>query len=414
MTDIVAPAAAGTTADELLQALSGPESRADPYPLYRRLREIAPLHRSGFDGLWYASRYEDCQQVLTNPRWGHQREGARFLGLSEEGAEQFNRSQRASLIGQNPPEHTRLRSLVSRAFTRRRVQELEPRIVELLEPMLEAMAEAGEVDVMADLAFPLPVAVIGELVGVPAGEREAFRKLAADSTAAAEAYASPEALKAAKRANAFMEAYFVDLVARRRAEPADDLLSGLIAAYDSGGRLSEEELVAMAILLFLAGFATTSHLIGNGLLALLRHPAEFDRLWDDPSLVPSAVEEMLRWDPSLQATVRTAFEPMELGGQIIEAGDTVVVLFGAANRDPARFPDPERFDVGRADNDHLSFAGGIHYCLGASLARVEGQIAFSRLIARFRRIELADEHPPWTASSKIRGLDALPVRLRPR
>jgi hypothetical protein len=211
-----------------------------------------------------------------------------------------------------------------------------------------------------------------------------------------------------------MEAYFVDLVARRRAEPADDLLSGLIAAYDSGGRLSEEELVAMAILLFLAGFATTSHLIGNGLLALLRHPAEFDRLWDDPSLVPSAVEEMLRWDPSLQATVRTAFEPMELGGQIIEAGDTVVVLFGAANRDPARFPDPERFDVGRADNDHLSFAGGIHYCLGASLARVEGQIAFSRLIARFRRIELADEHPPWTASSKIRGLDALPVRLRPR
>ncbi|MGH8905175.1 MAG: cytochrome P450 [Egibacteraceae bacterium] len=410
MTDITVTA----TADDLLKALSGPEFRADPYPLYRQLREIAPLHRSSLDGLWYASRHEDCRQVLTHPRCGHQRDHARFLGLSEERAEQFSRSQRASLIQQNPPEHTRLRGLVSRAFTRGRVQALGPRIVELVESMLDTMAQAGEADVMADLAYPLPVAVIGELVGVPAGEREAFRGLIADSTAAAEVYASPEAVKAAERADAFMDTYFVDLVARRRAEPADDLLFGLIAAHDAGGRLSEEELVAMAVLLFLAGFATTSHLIGNGLLALLRHPAEFDRLWNDPSLAPSAVEEMLRWDPSIQATVRTTFEPIELGGQVIQTGETVITLLGAANRDPARFPDSERFDVGRADNPHLSFAAGIHHCLGASLARLEGQIVFSRFIERFRHVELADDDPPWTASSKIRGLDALPVRLQPR
>jgi cytochrome P450 len=406
---------ATATADDLLRALSGPESRADPYPLYRRLREIAPLHRFDLDGQWYASRYEDCWQVLTNPCWGQQPEtNPRFLGLSEEGAERFSRSQGASLIGQNPPEHTRLRSLVSQAFTRRRVQELEPRIVELIEPMLDAMAQAGEVDVMADLAFPLPVAVIGELVGVPAGEREAFRGWVQDVTVAAEVSASPEALKAAEQAYTLMETYFVDLVARRRTEPTDDLLSGLIAARDSGGRLSEEELVAMAVLLFLAGFATTSHLIGSGLLALLRHPVEFDRLWDDPSLAPSAVEEMLRWEPSLPVAVRTAFEPIELGGQLIQTGETVIILLGAANRDPARFPEPERFDIGRAENPHLSFAAGIHYCLGAPLARLEGQIAFSRLIERFRHIELADDDPPWTNSSKLRGLDALPVRLQPR
>ena len=410
MTDVTAAA----TADGLLMALSGPECRADPYPLYRRLREIAPLHHCGLDLLWYASRYEDCRQVLFHPGCGHEWDGARFLGLRKEGTERFNRWQRTSLFGQNPPEHTRLRGMVSRVFAHRRVQELGPWIVELLEPMLDAMAEAGEADVMADLAHPLSVAVIGELLGVPASEREAFRDLAHDSHSGAEASVPPEAVEAAERANAFMEAYFVDLVARRRAEPADDLLSGLIAAYDSGGRLSEEEVVSTAVLLFLAGFATTSYLIGNGLLALLRHPAELDRLWDDPSLVPSAVEEMLRWDASIQGNLRTVFEPIKLGGQVIDAGDTVVVLFGAANRDPARFPDPERFDVGRADNAHLSFGVGVHHCLGAALARLEGQIVFSRLIARFHHLELADEHPPWIASSKLRGLDALPVRLQAR
>ncbi|MGH8905174.1 MAG: cytochrome P450 [Egibacteraceae bacterium] len=410
----MAEVTASSTADDLLRALSGPEFRADPYPLYRQLREIAPLHRCGLDGLWYASRYEDCRQVLAHPRCGHQWDSSRFLGLREEGTERFNRWQRTSLFGQNPPEHTRLRGLVSRVFAHRQVQELGPRIVEFLEPMLDKIAQAGEADVMADLAYPLSVAMIGELVGVPAGEREAFRVLVRDSQTGAEAYAPPETVAAAERANAFMEAYFVDLVARRRAKPADDLLSGLIAVHDSGGWLSEEEVVSTAVLLFLAGFATTSYLIGNGLLALLRHPGEFDRLWNDPSLVPSAVEEMLRWDASIQGNFRTVFQPIELGGQVIQAGETVIALLGAANRDPARFPDSERFDVGRADNPHLSFGVGIRHCLGASLARLEGQIVFSRFIERFRRVELADDDPPWTASSKLRGLDALPVRLQPR
>lgn len=430
----VAPTTTTAAADELLRAaLTSPEGRLDPYPFYRGIREIAPLYRSGLDGLWYASRYEDCRALLVDPRCGRRREGiVRRFGMSEAQVQRFNRRQRSTMLMQNPPEHTRLRGMVSRAFTPKRVEGLRERIGELADPLLDAMAEAGEADVMADLAFPLPVSVIGELVGVPEGDREPFRTYVRDSMASGEAAASPEVLEAGERADQFFDSYFAELVARRRAEPADDLLSALIEVRESGraedplsnaeraqdprraGSLSEEELLATAVLLFIAGFVTTTNLIGNGLLALLRAPSQFERLWGDPSLVASAVEEMLRWDSPVQINGRTAFERIELGGQVIEEGETVMTLLGGANRDPARFAGPEHLDVGRADNAPLSFGWGIHHCLGAPLARLEAQVVFARMIERFASIELADENPPWGASSLLRGLDALPVRVKAR
>lgn len=412
----LAPTTTTTAADELLRtALASPAGKLDPYPFYRGIREIAPLYRSGLDGLWYASRYDDCRALLVDPRCGRRRDGiVRRFGMSEAQVQRFNRRQRSTMLMQNPPEHTRLRGMVSRAFTPKRVERLRERIGELADPLLDAMAEAGEADVMGDLAFPLPVSVIGELVGVPEGDREPFRNYVRDSFASGDAGASPEVLEAGERADQFFDSYFVELVARRRAEPTDDLLSALIEVRQSTGSLSEEELLATAVLLFLAGFVTTTNLIGNGLLALLRAPSQFERMWGDPSLVASAVEEMLRFDSPVQINGRTAFERIELGGEVIEEGDTVITLLGGANRDPARFADPERFDVGRVDNGPLSFGWGIHHCLGAPLARLEAQVVFARMIERFASIELADENPPWGASSLLRGLDALPVRVKGR
>ena len=402
-------------ADEVLHRLLGTdEGRQDPYPHYRELREIAPLYKSGLDGFWYASRYDDCKAVLVDPRCGRS-QGRMVIrhGANPAMAERFARRMRQTMLLQNPPEHTRLRGLVNRAFTPRRVAELRSRIVELLDPLLEQMADAREVDVMEVLAFRLPVAVIGELVGVPPDEREQFRGLIRFSEAAFEPDASPEALAAADRAAAYQDAYFSDLVARRRAEPTGDLLSALIEVRDSGGPLTEEEMVATARLLFGAGFVTTTNLIGNGLLTFFRHPGEMRRLWDDPGLAATAVEETLRYESPVQVNGRAVFDTMEVAGETLAGGDTVFTLVGGANRDPARFTDPERFDIGRRQETSLSFGWGIHHCLGAALARLEGQVVFTRFVDRFASMELAGPEPRWSTSF-LRGLDTLPVRVTPR
>jgi cytochrome P450 len=267
---------------------------------------------------------------------------------------------------------------------------------------------------MGELAFPLPVAVIGELVGVPPDQRERFRPLVRDGMFADGAEPSDEELERAERSFEELEAFFTDLIARRRAHPAQDLLSDLIRVRDEeDGRLSEDELMATAFLLFLAGFVTTTNLIGNGLLALLRHPREMERLWDDGSLVASAVEEMLRYDSPVQMIGRDVLQASELEGVALAPGQTVVGLLGAANRDPERFADPDRFDVGRADNHPLSFGLGIHHCLGAPLARAEGQIVFGRLRERFAGIELLDPEPQ-VVGGFLRGLRSLRVRVTRR
>ncbi|HEY4408443.1 MAG TPA: cytochrome P450 [Acidimicrobiia bacterium] len=402
-------------ADEILHVLLGTEEgREDPYLLYRALRDIAPLFRSELDGHWYASRYDDCKAILVDPRAGRGPGMVVRYGQNPALAERFNRRSKMTMIMQNPPEHTRLRGVVSRAFTPRRVAGLEDRIKALLDPMLDHMAEAGEVDFMAVLAFRLPVSVIGELVGVPEAEREQFRDLVRRVNLASEVGATAADLEDADRATEYQDAYFADLVARKRREPDDALLSALIEIRDSGGPLSEAEMVATGRLLFGAGFVTTTNLIGNGMVTFFRHHGEMARFWADPhNLAATAVDEILRYESVVQTNGRWVFEPMELGDEKIDGGEVVIPLVGGANRDPERFGDPERFDVARRGEMPLSFGWGVHHCLGAPLARLEAQIVFTRLAERFARIEPAGPIPRFKTTF-LRGVPSLPVRVTPR
>jgi len=409
-----------TPADEILHVLLGTEEgRQDPYLLYKALRDIAPLFRSELDGHWYASRYDDCKAILVEPRAGRGPGMVTRYGQNPELAKRFVRRTKMTMLMNDPPEHTRLRGVVSRAFTPRRVAGLEGRIHELVDPILDAMAEAGEVDFMAALAFRLPVAVIGELVGVPVEEREQFRDLVRRVNRASEVGATLADLEDADRAAEYQDAYFADLVARKRKEPDDGLLSALIEIRDSGGPLSEEEMVATGRLLFGAGFVTTTNLIGNGMVTFFNHPGEMARFWADPqSLAPTAVDEILRYESVVQTNGRWVYEPIELGepsgkSTVIDAGQVVIPLIGGANRDPERFPDPERFDVARRGEMPLTFGWGIHHCLGAPLARMEAQIVFKRLAERFTRIEPSGPIPRFKTTF-LRGVPSLPVLVTPR
>ncbi len=400
----------------LVELFLTPEGTADPYPRYAGLLAAAPVHRSALD-FWVLSRYEDCQFVLRDPRFGKDPDQiARRAGLDDAvlaAHRAFQRGQE-SLLMLNPPDHTRLRKLVSKAFTPRTVETLRPHIVRLTDAILDrisAMAATGEpVDLMAELAFPLPVTVIGEMLGVPAGDRAQFQTLVRATTKTLEMALTVEVLDEASRALVVMEEYFRDLVDERRRQPKDDLLSQLIAVEEAGDQLSVDELISIAILLFAAGFETTTNLIGNGVSALLQHPDELARLRGDTGLIPLAVDELLRWDSPVQVDGRAAFEDVEIDGNVVPAGANVLTLLGAANRDPSHWTDPNRFDVGRNEGPPMSFGSGIHYCLGASLARVEGQVVLDRLLARFGRWELAlDGPPPRRDTLTLRGLQALPI-----
>lgn len=406
--------------DVLANLFFTPEGIADPTPLYHRLRELVPVHHSG-TGTIFLTRFDDCNEVLRDNRFG-KGSGNTGVGLPSADAEaaSYRAEQRRrmgdqpqSMLFIDPPDHTRQRRLVSRAFTPRRVEQMRERIAELAHGCVDRLAEAGEADLLDVVGFPLPVAVIGAMVGVPEADWPRFRSLITASAAGIEPTASVAELRAAEAASQETWDYFVDLVAERRARPQDDLLSDLIRVEEAGDQLSEAEVIVVATLLFAAGFETTTNLIGNGMGALLRNPAEMDRLWADESLLPTAVEEMLRWDSPVQFDVRTALEDADLAGDAVPEGTQVVTLLGAANRDPSHFTDPDRFDVGRDEGTPMSFAAGIHYCLGANLARVEGREVFRALRDRFSAIELDGElvQRPRTT---LRGYEAVPVRVTPR
>jgi len=413
------PAVADTDADNvLIRLLLTPEGRADPYAHYRQLRETAPVLRSTF-GPIVLSRYQDCMTALRDPRLGRGialrgqagMPGIGFAGLDidPELRRQFFDRAGKNMLFADPPDHTRLRRLVSRAFTPKRIESLRPAVQAMVDQHIDTMLDAREVDVMEVLAFPLPVAVIGELVGVPAQDRPAFQPLIRAAVVALDPSADRDSMSAAAAAMDQARAYFAGLVDERRRTPQDDLLSGLIASRDAGDALSDDEVIATAVLLFSAGFETTTNLIGNGLLALLQHPDQLERWRRDPALAHAAVEELLRWDSPVQLNMRTALEPADIAGEPLEPGDSVVILQGAANRDPERFEHPEQLDLGRADNTPLSFGWGIHHCLGASLARMEGEEVFNALLARCHTIEARFTEPEWRTTLTLRGLAILPV-----
>ncbi|HEY4409054.1 MAG TPA: cytochrome P450 [Acidimicrobiia bacterium] len=402
------------TPDELIhRIMATPEGHADPYPLYQGLREAAPVHRSGLDDIWYVSGFEACRHVLGDARVG---KNAQFIvprhGVDPERVRLAQRRRRRSMLTSNPPEHTRLRGSAKGAFIPPTMESLRPRVADIVAERLDRLAELGEADLMVELAFPMPVTVVGEMVGVPEEDRAWFRPLMKTLVSSDSFNRSPEARAEVERAGDELDAYFADLIALRRKEPGDDLLSYFIAQADDG-LLDEDELFSTVTLLFFAGFLTTTNLIGNGLVALFDHPDEMVRLWEEPELAPSAVEEILRFDSPVQFVHRNVLEDLEVDGHRLRAGDIVLTLLAGANRDPARFVEPDRFDVGRPDNLHLAFAWGLHFCLGARLARMEGQLVLRGLVERFKAVEPAGE-PVRNPGLAIRGLDSLPVRCTAR
>lgn len=388
-----------------------PDFLADPYPAFHRLRAEDPVHRHPL-GFYVLTRYDDVLAFLRDPRFG--KSGYQALFESRFGGGPEGSWLALSMLFRDPPDHTRLRALVSKAFTPRVVETLRGRIQDIVDRSLDRVAGAPRMDVIEELAYPLPVAVISDLLGVPAEDSEAVKEWSRDVARALDAIAlpvGPDVIERGRRATAAMAEYFRSLIGERRRQPDSDLLSGLVEAEEAGDRLTERELLATCVLLYVAGHETTVNLIGNGLLALLRHPVERRRLQGDLGLLPGAIEELLRYDGPVQRTGRMAACDVEIAGVPIPEGSLVLGLLGAANRDPARFDEPDRLDLGRDEPRHLAFGAGIHYCLGGPLARLEAQVAIGTVLRRFPAMTLDIERPAWRPSSTLRGLEALPVTL---
>ncbi len=385
-----------------------PAFRDDPYPALARLRALDPVNHTPV-GIWRLGRYADVVRLLKDVRCGVRTTDGRLPGVDESQLEY----QREFMLQQDPPAHTRLRRLVSRAFTPRAVEAMRPRVQAIVDERLDRVASRGEMDLIADLALPVPATVICEMLGVPAEDHERFAVWTAQAThGLAAAIQPPDVLARARQAGLALSDYFQRLIAERRTQLRDDLLSGLLRAEAEGDRLTPTELVSQAMGLLIAGFETTIGLIGNGVRALLLHPDQLAKLRARPERVASAVEECLRWDGPILVTMRTLHEDAEFGGKTIPKNSQVLALLGAANRDPERFPDPDRFDIDRTDNAHLAFGGGAHLCLGAHLARLEGQIAMGSLARRFEALELVSRKVEW-GPSLFRVPGRLPLRFRP-
>lgn len=391
-----------------------PEIRDDPYPRYHALREKAPVAQAA-PGIWLLSGFSDCDTVLRDSRFGHLEVGEEpsnpMFGRLGDGIEPLCEPDGTpvfAFITLNPPAHTRVRGLLSQAFTIRRVQELGPRITEIVDRLLDDALNSDEFDLLSTVCYPLSVTVISELLGVPPGDYAVFcdwtEKICGGLDPAL--MQQEGAMERMRQARQEFADYFLALARARRTDPGDDLLSALVGGTSDGDQLTDVELVVTSTLLLIAGHETTANYLANSVLALLRHPAELDRLRDRPEITPGQAEELLRYDPPGQLASRVARADVEINGVHIPKGDSVMALLGAANRDPARFADPDRLDLTRSNVKHLSFGQGIHLCLGAALARLETRIALRRLIDRAPGLEMAGELR-WKPHASLRGLQEL-------
>ncbi|HEX6798636.1 MAG TPA: cytochrome P450 [Ktedonobacterales bacterium] len=396
---------------------------ADPYPFYARLRAVDPVHwglpyEPYYDGAWHITRYADVAALLKDPRLGKaelaDERGREAIAELPPEAHAYLGLLRLAMLRTDPPDHTRLRGLVSRAFTPRMVEALRPRVEAIATELLDT-AEAkggadGELDLIDQYAFPLSITVITEMLGLDYDDRAQLKRWAGVLVSALECKRTTERYAPASAISAEVFEFFHQQIALRRREPRPGILSDLLAVRDQDGdRLTEPELIVTCTLLLVAGHDTTVNLIGNGMLALLRRPEQLALLRDRPELTPAAVEEFLRYDSSTQMAARVAQEDVELDGKVIQRGQAVNLLLGSANHDPAQFANPDQLDVTRTDNKHIAFGQGIHYCIGAPLARLEAQTAVSLLLRRRPHLELAVAEPPRRPTVSFRGLERLPV-----
>jgi len=399
------------TSDPLFNPLS-PDFIRDPYPHYERLRTTDPMHLTPF-GSFVASRHAEVSLVLRDKRCGKdfaERSRRRYGPKIME--EPVFRILSHTMLQADPPDHTRLRGLVVKAFTARRVDDMRPRIQEIVDRTLDAVIEHGHMDLIGDFAFRLPVTIICDMLGIPDEHREVFHKGSSDGVRILDPVPmTPDEIKQGNARNLMAQAYFQQLFELRRRNPGEDLTTHLVQAEENGNKLTNEELTANIMLLFVAGHETTVNLIGNGLLALHRNPDQLALLKGNPQLMTGAIEEFLRYDSSVQMSGRVALEDVELAGKTIPKGESVLCLLGSANRDPAVYPDnPDRLDITRPNVRPLSFGGGIHFCLGAQLARIEAEIAISTLLRRLPDLQIDDvENPDWRPTFVLRGLKRLPA-----
>ena len=404
--------------------LLGPGTLANPYPMYEMLHgagSIVFMPGLFHIGAWIVGSHSACSQILRGRGFG--KEGQKVLApeilarLPQEAVELAER-RRNSMLFRDPPDHTRLRGLVNQAFTPRTVERLRPHIAEIAEQLIDAMVEKerekgpGSADLITDFAFPLPIIVIAELLGVPPADRDQFKAWSTELTHGLRPDVTSEQIQSATRAIQAMDKYLEAVIEDRRRTPRADLISELVAAQSEGDKLTMAELTTTCRLILTAGHETTVNLIGNGMLALLSNPAARTELAGDAALLPGAVEELLRYDSPVQMTMRFCYQDTALGSHAIKRGDVLITVLGAANRDPAQYPEPGRLDLRRENaHTHLSFGQGIHYCLGASLARLEGALAVSALLRRLPGLALTGQPLTWRSNPVLRGLTALPVTL---
>ncbi len=394
-----------------LYHLLDPEVLANPYPLYHRLRTEDPVHWDPFLHAWVVTRYADVVQVLHHFSARRTPTPEQLSAMGLEALNPIAQVMVKQMLFLDPPDHTRLRALASAAFTPRRVERLRSHIQEIMHGLLNALASRGQMDLIADFASPAPAIVTAEMLGVPVEDHEQLKEWSADFAEMLGNFQhNPDRFAKVLRSVAEMCSYFRSVMQEQRLHPREGLVSAMMEAEVDGARLTEDEIIANLIVTMVGGQETTTNLIGNGLLTLLRNPAEMERLRADSSLIPSAVEELLRYESPSQHTARLAPADIEMGGKKIRERQAVIAVMGAANRDPERFPDPDRLDIARQDNRHLAFGWAAHFCFGAALARLEGQIAFEALLLRLPNLTLDPAMPlEWRHNLGLRGLKALPL-----